>query len=885
MRQNIFYFPMKVSIISLFVIFCLFSQAASSPVQAEPLAQQNDPAPLLASIGGCPMFPANNIWNTPIHTLPIHARSSQWVNSIGRNTGFHMDFGSGTWDGGPIGIPYNVVGAGVPKVSVSFYYPDESDPGPYPIPNNPLREHGSDHHILIVDNSTCTLYELYDASYSGGSWHAGSGAIWNLNSNALRPDTWTSADAAGLPVLPGLVRYDEILSGNIDHAIRFTASSTNGYIWPARHLTSDDPSAPHIPPMGARFRLKASFNVSGYPPAMQVILNAMKTYGIILADNGSDWYVSGAPDNRWDNDMLHLLDDLTGDDFEAVDTSVLMINSNSGAAGLTISGNTGVGAVTLSYNDGVARTVVSNGSGNYSIVVPYGWTGTITPSKVNYTFSPASRSYNNVVADQTAQNYTATPFYAIAGNTGIAGVMLDYTTFGTPKSVISQANGDYVLQVPGGWSGSVTPSHDCFTFSPANQNYTSVNANQAAQNYSATFNSGSGCAEIDVRVGGVDRGSFGLLPGDSTRASFPSVNSGPVEIVSTNTIPLIGAERVIYKINGVNTSFSEMMALPEGQLDNTYWLPWYNNVDLDTQLRVANVSGVPASVQVIIGGVPMQGSPFDLAAGASTRVSFPSVNSGPVQIISTQNIVAAERVIYKVNGVNTSFSEMMALPNAQLDTSYWLPWYNNVDLDTQLRIANVTGLPASVTVKIGGVPRETFPLAAGESIRKSYPGVNAGPVQIVSTQNIVAAERVIYKINGIHTSFSEMMALPEGQLDTTYWLPWYNNVDLDTQLRIANVSSSSASVTVTIGGVPRETFPLAAGESVRKSYAGVNAGPVQIVSTQNIVAAERVIYKVNNIPTSFSEMMGLPAPQLDTTYWLPWYNNMDLDTQLRFGVP
>jgi hypothetical protein len=283
-------------------------------------------------IGGCPMFPANNIWNTPINNLPVHARSDQWVNTIGRNTGFHMDFGSGTWDGGPIGIPYNIAGSSVGKVPVSFYYPGESDTGPYPIPGNPLIEYGSDHHILIVENGTCTLYELYDASYSAGAWHAGSGAIWNLNSNALRTDTWTSADAAGLPILPGLVRYDEIMSGEITHALRFTAANTNGYIWPARHRTANNPGAPQIPPMGARFRLKASYNISGYPPAMQVILQAMKTYGIILADNGSNWYVSGAPDPRWDNDMLHLLDDLTGDDFEAVDTLGLMIDYDSGAA-------------------------------------------------------------------------------------------------------------------------------------------------------------------------------------------------------------------------------------------------------------------------------------------------------------------------------------------------------------------------------------------------------------------------------------------------------------------------------------------------------------------------------------------------------------------------
>jgi hypothetical protein len=334
MNRNRFYSPIKSGVVSLLISASLFSQAVVlAPVQAEQLGSQDSSAAFSPSIGGCSIFPSNNIWNAPVNNLPVHTRSDQWVSTIGRDTGFHMDFGSGLWDGGLIGIPYNIVGSSIPKVPVSFYYPGESDPGPYPIPNNPLIEHGSDHHILIIDNSTCMLYELYDASYSDGTWHAGSGAIWNLNSNALRPDTWTSADAAGLPILPGLVRYDEIVSGEINHAIRFTAENTNGYVWPARHLTSNNPNAPQIPPMGARFRLKASYNISGYPPAMQVILRAMKTYGIILADNGSNWYVSGAPDERWNNDMLHLLDDLTGNDFEAVDTSRLMVDYDSGATG------------------------------------------------------------------------------------------------------------------------------------------------------------------------------------------------------------------------------------------------------------------------------------------------------------------------------------------------------------------------------------------------------------------------------------------------------------------------------------------------------------------------------------------------------------------------
>ena len=807
MRQKPFYFPVKSVLIRLFVILSLFFGPAASA------SAQGNPAPLAGSVGGCPMFPDNNVWNTPVNTLPVHTRSDQWVDSIGRNTGFHMDFGSGNWDGGPIGIPYNVVGAGVTKVPVSFYYPTESDPGPYPIPANPMIEYGSDHHILMVDSSTCTLYELYDASYSGGGWHAGSGAIWNLNSNALRPDTWTSADAAGLPILPGLVRYDEILSGEIDHAIRFTASNTNGYIWPARHLTSDDPGAPYIPPMGARFRLKASFNISSYPAHMQVLLTAMKTYGVILADNGSDWYVSGAPDNRWDNDMLHLLDDLTGDDFEAVNTAGLMRDYNSGATGSSISGSTGIAGVTLSYTDG------------------------------------------------------------------------------SPKTAISAADGSYSFSISHNWSGTVTPSHACFTFTPSSRSYTGVTTNQTAQNYTAAFNAGSGCADIDVLVGGVNRGDYGLLPGASARVSFPGLNSGPVWIRGVNGVPLIGAERVIYRVNGVNTSFSEMMGLPHDLPDRTYWLPWYNNVDLDTQLRLANVSILPATVHVLIGGQEMQGSPIALAAGESARRSFTGINAGPVQIVSDQAIVAAERVIYKVNGVNTSFSEMMALPNSQLDTTYWLPWYNNADLDTQLRIANVSGSPATVHVSIGGTEMQgsPFTLAAGESTRKSFAGVNSGPVQIESDHGvpIVAAERLIYKVNTTPTSFSEMMALPNGQLNTTYYLPWYNNVDLDTQLRFANTTGTPASVHIYIGGleVQGSPFALLAGESTRKSFANLNSGPVKIVSDQPVLAAERVIYRVNTVPASFSEMMALPGQWLSTSYYLPWYNNVDLDTQLRFGVP
>jgi hypothetical protein len=393
---------------------------------------------------------------------------------------------------------------------------------------------------------------------------------------------------------------------------------------------------------------------------------------------------------------------------------------------------------------------------------------------------------------------------------------------------------------------------------------------------------------VEVNIKSTRR-TYELVSHQVTHQSYTNVNNGPVQILSTENTSLIASERVIYKVNGVDTSFTELMGLPDSQLDRIYWLPWYNNKDLDTQLRFANLSATTATVHVSIGGVEVTGSPFTLTPGASKRLSFPGIDKGPVKIESNVNIVATERVIYKVNGVATSFSEMMALPESQLDTIYWLPWYNNVSLDTQLRIANVSNTDATVHVSIGGVEMtgSPFTLTPGASTRKNYPGIDKGPVKIESNVDIVATERVIYKVNGVATSFSEMMALPESQLDTIYWLPWYNNVSLDTQLRIANVSNTDATVHVTIGGVEMtgSPFTLTPGASARKSFVGIDRGPVQIESDQNIVVAERVIYKVNNVATSFSEMMGLPNSLLDTTYWLPWYNNVDLDTQLRFGVP
>ena len=275
------------------------------------------------------MFPASNAWNQPVDKLPVAKDSAQMIESIGLDSPVHADFGSGLWDGSRIGIPYVVVSGGsTPKVRPHFEYADESDPGPYPIPANvPIEGQPNagdgDRHALIVDRDTCTLYELYALQKTGSGWDAGSGAIWSLRSNKLRPAGWTSADAAGLPILPGLARYDEVAAGSIDHALRFTAPRTRrAYVYPARHYASDS-TDPSLPPMGLRVRLKASFDISSFPPQARVVLQALKRYGMILADNGSPWYISGAPDPRWSNDDLHSLGRLTGADFEVVDTSNL----------------------------------------------------------------------------------------------------------------------------------------------------------------------------------------------------------------------------------------------------------------------------------------------------------------------------------------------------------------------------------------------------------------------------------------------------------------------------------------------------------------------------------------------------------------------------------
>jgi hypothetical protein len=315
------------------------SVAASPRLAAQPGATASATGSPPASAGaaqGCPTFPADNVWHADVSRAPVLADSAALVASIGAAAKVHADFGSGLYEGAPIGIPVTTVGAHQPKVKVTFQYASESDPGPYPVPAGAAVEGGpqstGDRHVLLYDPVACRDYELYAAyPLAGGAWKAGSGAIYDLRSNALRHAGWTSADAAGLPILPGLARYAEVAAGHIDHAIRVTVPRTrSAYVWPARHQAGDSSDA-SLPPMGLRLRLKASVDISRLPAQARIVAAAMAKYGVIVADNGSPWYLSGAPDAGWNNDALHALGGLTGADFEAVDTSGLLLDPNSGA--------------------------------------------------------------------------------------------------------------------------------------------------------------------------------------------------------------------------------------------------------------------------------------------------------------------------------------------------------------------------------------------------------------------------------------------------------------------------------------------------------------------------------------------------------------------------
>ena len=395
--------------------------------------------------------------------------------------------------------------------------------------------------------------------------------------------------------------------------------------------------------------------------------------------------------------------------------------------------------------------------------------------------------------------------------------------------------------------------------------------------------------KVDIFIGGAQQACYFASPHESVRVSYAGVNNGPVKVISSNGVPIVASERVAYFNGSAWTSHSELMGLPANQLTNSYMFPWYNNVDLNAQLRFGNVGTANTTVTVTIGGV-VRGT-YNLGPNQSTRVSYPGLDSGPVKVSSSGGvpIITSLRVAYHNGSAWTSFSEMMGLPANKLSNGYLFPWYNNLDLNSQLRFGNVGTADTTVTITIGGVVRGSYDLSPNQSQRVSYSGLDSGPVKLTSSGNIpiIASLRVAYHNGSAWTDFSEMMGLPANSVSTHYSFPIYNNADLNTQLRFANVGNANTTVTVTINGVVKGTYNLAPNQSQRVSYAGVNSGPVVIQSSGGapIIASERIAYFNGSVWTSFGEMMGLPQAQLWTSYIFPWYNNVDLNTQLRFGVP
>jgi hypothetical protein len=395
----------------------------------------------------------------------------------------------------------------------------------------------------------------------------------------------------------------------------------------------------------------------------------------------------------------------------------------------------------------------------------------------------------------------------------------------------------------------------------------------------------------NIYIGDTLAGCYMVQAHSSIRRSYSGVNNGPVKISSST--PIIASERVAYSPDGGTTwtSFSEIMGMPANQLTTSYVMPWYNNAELNSQLRFGNVGTASTTVTVRVGGA-IQGT-YGLAPSQSARISYPGLNAGPVVIASSGGvpIIASERVAYNNGSAWTSFAELMGLPSSKLATSYLMPWYNNVDLNTQLRFGNVGTASTTVTVRVGGVVMGTYVLAPTQSTRVSYAGLNNGPVIISSSGNvkIIASERVAYNDGSAWTNFSELMGLPSSSIASGYWLPVYDNVTHNDQLRFGNVGSANTTVSVTIGGVLRGSYSLAPSQSARVSYPGLNAGPVQVTSNGNvpIIVSHRVAYTPDGGTTwtSFAETMALPASQLSADYRFPWYNDQDLSTELVVGRP
>jgi len=395
--------------------------------------------------------------------------------------------------------------------------------------------------------------------------------------------------------------------------------------------------------------------------------------------------------------------------------------------------------------------------------------------------------------------------------------------------------------------------------------------------------------DINIIIGGSLMGDYSVPPGNDLRVNYAGLDSGPVKVESTNGMPIVAAVRDLWWNGSAYTSSIQLMGLPESQLSDTYWFPSYNNVTLNDQLRFGNVGDQATTVTVTIGGVVM--GTYDLAPNQRQKVNYVGIDNGPLKVQSSNGvpIIASVRDAWITNGVTSSFSQLMGLPEEQLSDTYLFPSYNNVSLNDQLRFGNVGTTNTTVTVTIGGTVMGTYPLAPNQREKVNYVGIDNGPLVVHSSNGvpIIASLREAWISGGVTTSYFQMMGLPQSQISDKYVFPVYDNVSLNGQLRFGNVGNTSTTVTVTIGGVVMGTYPLAPNQREKVNYVGIDNGPIVVQSSNGvaIIAALRNAWITGGVTTSFSQLMGLPGGQLSDVFIFPSYNNVTYDNQLRIGVP
>jgi len=693
---------------------------AAPPVQAQPLPGT-----------ACPLFPADSVFNADISTLPVNSQSATWKGNMTQFTNLHPDLGTfAQW----YGVPINVAPPPASGLTPTFFYNSDSDhPAEgYPIDQSTLIEggpgasSGSDRHALVVNKNLCKLYEIYNLQnfINGQQPQAGSGAIWDLNSNAMRPIGWTSADAAGLPITPLLLRPDEILAGSIAHAIRFTAHCTHFYIWPGSHDAGSCDAT--FPPMGARFRLRAGFNISGFSANTQVVLRAFQRYGLLLADNGADWYFQGTTDDWWGttagDTVVSELKTIPAAQFDAVDESGLQAAPTSYSA-ISCTAT----PLFKSYFSWFDKASAGMFNDNIHLLNTGGATSTGC-----VTLGAQSIPFNLGAGKAT---YVTFPTGTIGGPV-VVNVMSGPAVLASQRVQYFQSFNEVWAMNP---SQAATTSYLSW--------FDKASAGMVGDNIHV-LNPGSVLAHVSVGLAGATPVAFTLAAGAETYASFPvGTIGGPVTISSDQ--PVLASQRVQYY-----QTFNEVVARSAAQATLASYFNWYDKASpgmIGDNIHLFNTSGTTAQITVGLPGVtPVQ---VTLPSLTETYVtSTPGHIGGPVTVTSDQPVLASQRVQYY-----QSFNETPSVSPAQALASSHIMWFDKATagmLNDNVHVLNTGTLAAHVTVALAGASPNVFTLAAGTETYASFPsGSIGGPVTITSDQPVLAAQRVQY-----FQTFSEVPA-------------------------------------------------------------------------------------------------------------------------------